>query len=496
MLKLYNTLTKKKEEFKPIHAGKVGIYVCGPTVYDFCHLGHARGYVSADILRRYLEYSGYEVRHIMNYTDVGHQVNNAETGEDKIQKKAVIEKATPIEIADKYIKFCEKDFADLNVKPANFNPRPTQYIAQIIRFNEELIKKGFAYEANGSVYFSVEKFPEYGKLSGKKKKDLIVGSRVEINPEKKNSLDFALWIKADKNHILKWPSPWSIGYPGWHIECSVMSYDLLGQDTFDIHGGGNENAFPHNENEIAQSETYLDKPMANYWFLWNMVMINGQKMSKSLGNFTTIQDALKKYKPAIVRLWILSSHYRSVIDYSEESLKQATVNFEKFNSWKDNLKNLSKNASNSLEEIDFSHIYKKRFEEAMDDDLNTPLALSVVYELISETNKLMAENKLSPETAKNIWDFWKKVNNVFGLDKQFTLKNIGIKKYKYKEDGIIIVTRAIEKVPKEIVELARKRGLARKNNDFQKSDELRIEIEKAGYVIKDLKDNNYKLSEK
>lgn len=217
-MKLYNSLTKQKEEFKPINPGKVGMYVCGPTVYDHCHLGHARGYVSVDILRRYLEYLGYEVRHIMNYTDVGHLVNDAEEGEDKIERIAKKEKIDPIAIADKYIESCEEDFESLNIEKAHSNPRPTRYVAQIIRFNEELIKKGFAYVSNGSVYFSVDKFPEYGKLSGKKKDDLISGSRVEVNPEKKNPLDFALWIKAPAEHILKWDSPWGIGYPGWHIE--------------------------------------------------------------------------------------------------------------------------------------------------------------------------------------------------------------------------------------------------------------------------------------
>jgi len=294
MLKIYNSLTRYKEEFKPIHPGKVGMYVCGPTVYEHCHLGHARGYVSMDILRRYLEYLGYEVRFIMNYTDVGHQFDDAEQGEDKIESKAKKEKIDPIAIADRYIESCREDFDALNIKPANFYPRPTRYIAQIIKFVEELIKKDFAYEVNGSVYFSVKKFEEYGKLSGRKTKELLQNVRVEPNPEKKSPIDFALWIKAPEGHILKWKSPWSLGYPGWHIECSVMSLDLLGQDTFDIHGGGNENKFPHNENEIAQSETYLGKKMANFWTLWNMVNVNGTKMSKSLGNYTPAKDALKK----------------------------------------------------------------------------------------------------------------------------------------------------------------------------------------------------------
>ncbi|KKP78284.1 MAG: Cysteine-tRNA ligase [Candidatus Moranbacteria bacterium GW2011_GWF2_35_39] len=481
MLKLYNTLTKTKEEFKPIYTGKVGMYVCGPTVYDHCHIGHARGYVSMDVFRKYLEYLGYEVRFIMNYTDVGHLVNDAEIGEDKIEKKAKAEKIDPMEIVENYINSAKEDFKSLNIKPANFNPRPTQYIAQIIKFIEGLIEKEYAYESNGSVYFSVAKFPQYGKLSGRKTEELIEGSRIENNPEKKNQLDFALWIKSDENHILKWKSPWSLGYPGWHIECSVMSADLLGQDTFDIHGGGNENVFPHNENEVAQSEAYLGKKMANYWTLWNMVNINGEKMSKSKGNHTSVKDILKEYDPMVIRLWILSSQYRSVINYTPSVLVQAKVNLEKITDWVRNLKNVSGDSKGSTfgvpkveplensEKIDFSHIYQKRFEEAMNDDLNTPLALSIVYELITETNKLMTENKLSADSAKNILSFWEKINKVFGL----------------------IIKEEKENIPEEIVKLAEERKLARENKDFQKSDELRKKIEEVGYIIEDLKDNNY-----
>lgn len=465
MLKLYNTLSRTKEEFKPINPGKVGMYVCGPTVYDHCHIGHARGYVSMDIIRKYLEYSGYEVRYIMNYTDVGHLVNDAEVGEDKIQKRAKIEKIDPLEIVEKYIQSAKEDFEKLNIKPANYNPRPTKYIAQIIKFTEGLIEKGYAYESNGSVYFSVEKFPDYGKLSGRKTEELIEGARIEVNPEKKNPLDFALWIKADKEHILQWPSPWSIGYPGWHIECSVMSSDLLGQETFDIHGGGNENIFPHNENEVAQSEAYLGKKMANYWTLWSMVNINGEKMSKSKNNHTSVKDIFATYDPMVARLWIISSHYRSVIDYAPTSLAQAKTNLQRISDWANNLENLViQNNNDPIEEIDFSHIYLKRFEDAMDDDLNTPLALSVIFEIITETNKLIAENKLSAKTAGNILSFWKKVNKVFGL-----------------------VIKKTE-IPEEIKVLAEERKQARNNKDFATSDELRKKIEDAGYIIEDLKD--------
>ncbi|MFA4817267.1 MAG: cysteine--tRNA ligase [Parcubacteria group bacterium] len=469
-LKLYNTLTKKKEEFTPINPGKVGMYVCGPTVYDHCHLGHARGYVSMDVLRHYLEYSGYEVRHIMNYTDVGHLVADAEIGEDKIEKKAKTEKLDPMEIANTYIESCEEDFSALNIQPAHFNPRPTKYIVQIIKFVEELIKKDYAYAVNGSVYFSVDKFPDYGKLSGKKKDDLISGSRVEINPEKKNPLDFAVWIKAPKEHILKWESPWGVGYPGWHIECSVMSNDLLGQDTFDIHGGGNENAFPHNENEIAQSECYLGKKMANFWILWNMVTVDGVKASKSLGNAMSIKDALKKFDPAVIRLWIISSHYRSITNYTDEALEQAKVNLNRIADFVQNLKSVAVGPLQTG-----LNPWLERFEKAMNDDLNTPLALSVVYELITETNKLIAENKLGAEDAKQILATWEKMNRVFGL---------------------IIKKEDFKTLPPEISSLFKEREKAKLRKDFAKSDKLRTEIEKLGYIINDDKNSyDYKIVE-
>ncbi len=471
MLKLYNTLTKTKEEFKPINLGKVGMYVCGPTVYDHCHLGHGRGYVAMDIVRRYLEYSGYEVRYIMNYTDVGHLVNDAEEGEDKVERKAKLEKIDPIEIANKYIESCREDFVALNIKPATFNPRPTQYVAQIIKFVQDLIAKSFAYEVNGSVYFSVEKFPEYGKLSGRKTEEVLAGVRVEINEEKRNPVDFALWISAPKEHILKWESPWGIGYPGWHIECSVMSCDLLGQDTFDIHGGGNENIFPHNENEIAQSEAYLGKKMSNYWMLWSMVNINGEKMSKSKGNHTSIKDSLKSYDASVLRLWIASSHYRSVMNYSEDSLTQAKTNLQTIN---DFILNMEALATADAQDATFDvSAYQEKFEAAMNDDINTPLALSVLYELITNANKLLLESALNASDAKKILAFWKRMNSVLGL-----------------------VLHGQVEIPQEITELVKQRELARQNKDFQASDKIRTEIDKLGYIIEDTKDNNFIIKKK
>lgn len=458
MLKVYNALSREKEEFKPLETGKVGMYVCGPTVYDHCHLGHGRGYVAMDIIRRYLEYSGYEVRFIMNYTDVGHLVDNAEIGEDKIQLKSKREKIDPMEIVEIYIQSAKEDFQELNIKPANFFPRPTQYISQIIKFIEKLIEKGFAYEKNGSVYFSVDKFPAYGKLSGKKPEELISGARVKVNPDKINPLDFALWIKAPKEHLLKWKSPWcEKGYPGWHIECSVMSCDLLGQNTFDIHGGGNENAFPHNENEIAQSEAFLGKPMTNYWLLWNMVNVDNKKMGKSLGNFTTIKEALDNYSGAVIRLWIISSHYRSVIQYNKKSLLQAETNLNKIATWLENLKN-NHHPINSFALIDLT-TYQDNFKKAMDDDFNTPLALSNLYELINETNR----KPISQNDAKAILALWEKWNKVFGL----------------------IIKKEEEPIPLEVIELFNERKIARDNGDYITSDRLRDLINRYGYEVED-----------
>lgn len=481
---IYNKLTHKKEEFVPINPGKVGMYVCGPTVYDHCHLGHGRGYVAMDVIRKYLEYAGYEVRYIMNYTDVGHLVNDAEIGEDKIERKAKKEKIDPIAIADSYIESAKEDFQALNIKKASFYPRPTQYIDKMIEFIERLIEKEIAYESSGSVYFSVNKFPDYGKLSGRKTDELLAGSRVTIDKNKINPLDFALWIKADREHILKWNSPWSVGYPGWHIECSVMSCDLLGENTFDIHGGGNENAFPHNENEIAQSEALIGEKMANFWVLWNMVNTEGKKMGKSLGNATTLKDAIKKYGGPTVRLWIISSHYRSVLDYSEKSLNQAQKNLEKISNFILNLneklakKSVPKEISN-VSNIDIKK-YQEEFKQAMDDDFNTPLALSIFYDLINATNKLTYANQLGSKDIQDILNFWNNINKVLDLNLIVTTT--------------LIIKRAIE-IPKEITEIAIERELARKNNDFEKADSLRDQILKRGYEIKDIA-TGFKLTKK
>lgn len=474
MLKLYNTLTKQKEEFKPIHPGKVGMYSCGPTVYDFAHIGNFKTYIDTDILRRYLEYSGYEVRQIMNITDVGHltadDINQADTGEDKMLKASKREKKDPREIADFYTEAFLEDTKKLNIEKATYYPKATAHIPHMIKLIETLIQKGIAYETNGNVFYDVSKFSEYGKLSGIKLDELKVGARLEEHPDKKNPYDFSLWLKAPKDHLMKWESPWGTGYPGWHIECSAMSMEYLGE-SFDIHSGGEDHIFPHHENEIAQSEGCTEKIFSNFWFHVRFLLVDGQKMSKSKGNFYTLKYIEEKdYDPMIFRLLIFSSHYRSNSNFTWESLDQAKGNFKRIFEWINILQNIYREPPSEPTETINIDDYKKRFEEAMNDDLNTPLALSVIYELITETNKKIAEKKIGRGEAQKILSFWEKINKVLGL--QFSEKS---------------------QLPEEVVAVAEERKLAREKRDFPKSDELRKKLEDLGYSIEDKENNQYLL---
>ncbi|OGI28066.1 MAG: hypothetical protein A2359_05170 [Candidatus Moranbacteria bacterium RIFOXYB1_FULL_43_19] len=473
MLKLYNTLTKSKEEFKPIHKGKVSIYTCGPTVYDYIHIGNLRSFTTADVLRRYLEYLGYEVRHIKNITDVGHltadDIAQADSGEDKILKKALAEKKTPEEIAKFYTEAFHRDEDAANILRAHYFPKATAHIPQMIKIIETLIKKGHAYEKSGNVFFDVTSFPDYGKLSGNTLENLKIGARLEEHPDKKNPWDFALWLKARPDHLLQWNSPWSKGYPGWHIECSAMSTDYLG-DTMDIHTGGEDNIFPHHEAEIAQSECFSGKKFVNFWVHTRHLLVEGEKMSKSKGNFYTPQDIQKNgFDPMHLRLLYLSSHYRKNLDFSWKAMKQAKANFERLAEWLTKLKEIA-SGNSETNSLDFPRLSLGKMESAMDDDLNTPLAISALYDLITETNKKISKDKLSAEEAAGILAAFEKINMVFGL------------KFQEKETEI----------PEDVKIMADKRLNARKNKDFQKSDELRKEIEKKGYIIDDLGDR-YKI---
>ncbi|MCX6766310.1 MAG: cysteine--tRNA ligase [Candidatus Moranbacteria bacterium] len=476
MLKLYNTLSKSKEEFKPIHKGKVSIYTCGPTVYDFAHIGNLRAYTAADVLRRYLEYSGYEVRQIKNITDVGHltadDIAQADTGEDKMVKAVRREKKTPEEIANFYTEAFHRDEDAMNILRSHFFPKATAHIPQMIKMIQTLIEKGHAYEKNGNVFYDVTSFKDYGKLSGNTLDNLKVGARLEEHPDKLHPWDFALWLKAPADHILQWDSPWSRGYPGWHIECSAMSIEYLG-DTLDIHTGGEDHIFPHHEAEIAQSEGATGKKFSNFWLHNRFLLVNGEKMSKSKGNFYILKDIIDKgFDPMHLRLFYLSSHYRKQADFSWPALEQAKANFERIAEWRNKLQEIAK-SGDSISTMEIESPGIAEFQAALDDDLNTPLALSHLYELITETNKRISENKLSAEEIKEILATFEKMNKVFGL------------RFSEKETEI----------PKEIKKIAEDRLTARGKKDFQKSDEMRKEIEKMGFEIEDL-DEKYKIRRK
>ncbi len=388
-LYIYNTLNRKKEKFEPLTPGFVGIYVCGPTVYDHSHLGHAKSYISFDVIVRYLRFIGYKVRYVQNITDMGHLQGDSEEGEDKVSKQARLQKLEPMEIAEKYTRSYFADMDRLgNLRP-DISPRASGHIIEQIEIIKTLIKKDYAYEVSGNVYFDVRKFSGYGKLSGRKIEELEAGARVEVAEDKKYPADFALWKKATPEHIMQWNSPWGKGYPGWHIECSSMSTKYLGE-TIDIHGGGLENVFPHHECEIAQSECAFDKPFVKYWLHNNMVTVDGVKMGKSLNNFITIKEALKKNDPLAIRYFILMSHYRSALDFSETALDAASTGLKKINNFLNRIDQELENAGDSegtaslaVEEFD------KKFRAAMNDDFNTPQALAAVFEMINDVNKIL-----------------------------------------------------------------------------------------------------------
>jgi cysteinyl-tRNA synthetase len=473
-MKLYITLTKQKEEFKSINPGKVSMYTCGPTVYGKIHIGNIKSYLTADILRRYLEYLGYEVRAIKNITDAGHltedDIAQGDAGEDKMVKKSLEEKKTPEEIARFYEDYFKETEKELNILPAKYFPRVTAHIDQMIKMIEKLIEKKFAYEKNGNVFFDIEKFESYGKLSGNTLENLKVGARLEEHPDKKNPWDFALWLKAPKGHIMRWNSPWSEGYPGWHIECSAMSLEYLGE-TIDIHTGGEDNIFPHHEAEIAQSECHSDQKFVNFWIHTRLLTVEGEKMSKSKGNVYVLEDIKEKGFGAMdLRLLMLSSHYRSNLNFTWTSLEQAHKNLQKISDFVFNVSAIAKNSDTTEEKNDISvEEFKERFEESMNDDLNLPQALSVLFELITKTNTLISKNHLEKDTASKILSLWERMNSVFGL-----------------------TISGQAEIPEEIKRLAQERDEARKNKDFQKSDQLRDLLQEKGYVIEDTPDG-YKI---
>jgi cysteinyl-tRNA synthetase len=392
-LTVYNTLSRSVQPFTPLHGKHVTMYVCGPTVYGHSHLGHAKSYVSFDVIVRYLRFLGYTVLYVQNITDVGHLSDDADEGEDKILKQAAQDRVHPMQVAELYTRSYFEDMDALNVLRADICPRATGHITEQIAMVEDLLAKGFAYEANGSVYYDVAKFSGYGKLSGRTVEDLVAGHRIDVNPEKRHPADFALWKRAESGHILRWPSPWGEGFPGWHIECSAMSTKYLGE-SIDIHGGGLENQFPHHECEIAQTEGVTGKPFVKYWLHNNMVTVDGRKMGKSLGNFIALKDAFMRWRPQVVRFFILQSHYRSTLDFSDDALEGAARGFEKLANTLRNLREALRNATDRGEPFGIElNSYKTSFLTAMDDDFNTPQALAVLFDLAREVNQIHATGK-------------------------------------------------------------------------------------------------------
>ncbi|MCK5738237.1 cysteine--tRNA ligase [bacterium] len=383
-LKVYNYATRQKEEFKPLQEGFVGMYVCGPTVYGDSHIGHGKCYIAFDIVNRYLRAKGYRVRYVQNITDVGHLTDDADAGEDKVQKKAKLDQLEPMEVVEKFMRSYFEDMDKLNVIRPDISPRASGHIPEQIGLAEKLIEKGVAYEANGSVFFSVRDWKDYGRLSHRKVDELEESGRIDTNPDKKFHADFAVWRAASPEHIMQWKSPWGQGFPGWHAECTVMSAKYLGLP-FDIHGGGLENMFPHNESEIAQAEAAYDTEFANYWLLNNMVTVEGTKMGKSLGNFVTLKDAYTKYDPLALRFFILGSHYRQNTDFSEQAILGASKGYQRLLGYVQRVDFLLKNAS--VEETIDSEVqkilgeYETRFFAAMDDDFNTPQAIAALFDL-------------------------------------------------------------------------------------------------------------------
>ncbi|MBP1919160.1 cysteine--tRNA ligase [Youngiibacter multivorans] len=451
-MKVYNTLTRKKEEFVPIEEGKVRMYVCGPTVYNLFHIGNARTFIIFDTIRKYLEYRGFEVKFVQNFTDI----------DDKMIRKANDTGITVKELGDKYITEYYKDADALKIKRATVNPRATGYISEMVKFISELISKGYAYETDGDVYFSTIRFNEYGKLSGQNLDDLMSGARIEIDERKKDPMDFALW-KAAKPGEPSWESPWGPGRPGWHIECSCMAYDLLGE-TIDIHAGGTDLVFPHHENEIAQSESRTGKTFARYWLHGAFVNVDNKKMSKSLNNFFTAREILEKYDNEVVRLFMLSGHYRTQINFTMELLDSAKASLERMYNALTRMNGFLASAAEGTDQkiIEMIDSYKSRYIEKMDDDFNTADAISVIFELIKEINTSIDET-----SGKGTIEHAISVLRELG-------KPIGIMQNE--------VGGSLEK---EVEELIEKRQQARKEKNFKLSDSIRDELSAKGIVLED-----------
>jgi cysteinyl-tRNA synthetase len=488
MLKIYNTFTKQKEEFKPINPPNVKMYMCGPTVYDYFHIGNARSFINADIIRRYLEYRGYKVKFVMNITDV----------DDKIIKKSNEEKITAEQVAKKYINAFFEDLEKLKIKRADVYPKATKHMQDIIGMIKELEEKGFAYNINGNVFFDVNKFNEYGKLSGKKLDELEVGARIEVNEEKKNPLDFSLWKKAKEGEPY-WESPWGNGRPGWHIECSAMSCKHLG-DNFDIHAGGNDLIFPHHENEIAQSEAANNKKFVNYWIHFGFLNIDNEKMSKSLGNFFTARDVLKKYPAEAIRSLFAQTNYGGPLNFSDELLTAANKGLEKISNLNERIKTSLSEKKNDSTDSDFDFDkYEKEFIEVMDDDFNAPKGVAVIFDFVRDVNRFIDEKRnLSGKFYELADNFLiKTAEGVFGIlpplttDAEAKLNGEAVEKLSElaKEINPDAFNNLSDKSAKSLIDfLITERLNAKKNKNFASSDKIRDEMKNCGIILQDSKE--------
>lgn len=456
MIKVYNTLNKKKEEFIPLTPGEVKMYVCGPTVYNFFHIGNGRTFIVFDTIRRYFEYRGFKVDFVQNFTDI----------DDKMIKKANEEGTTVKKIGDTYIKEYYQDADALNIERATVNPRATEFIGEIIKFVKGLVDKGYAYEVDGDVYFSTKKFQGYGKLSGQNIEDLQSGARISVDERKKDPMDFAIW-KAQKPGEPAWNSPWGMGRPGWHIECSCMAKKLLGE-TIDIHAGGSDLKFPHHENEIAQSEALTGEPFARYWLHSAFVNVNNEKMSKSLNNFFTAREILERYDADVIRFLMLSAHYRQQLNFSGDLLESAKASVERIYNAIGNLENLidevSREEMNEEEKayLESLNKYKEKYIEKMDDDFNTADAITAIFDLIKDTNTNITIDS-SKELAQKALELTRELGAPLGMFQKSTKGNL----------------------EEEIEALIAKRQQARKDRDFALADKIRDELKDRGIVLED-----------
>jgi cysteinyl-tRNA synthetase len=474
-LKLYNTLSRSEEVFVPLEEGKVTLYVCGTTEYDYVHLGHGRTYAFYDVLVRFLEWLGYDVFYIQNITDVGHLEEDADFGEDKVVKRARRERKHPMELVEFFMRKHFEAVDGLKIKRPNVMPRASAHIPEIIELAQTLVKKGYAYVAKGSVYFSVKKFPEYGKLSGVKPDEVLPGARVDVRKEKKDPRDFALWRKAPEGYVLKWSSPWGEGFPGWHIEDTVFILKYFGPQC-DIHGGAVELIFPHHDCEISQAEAVTGvKPFVRYWVHTGLLTINGEKMAKSKGNYIRLEEALRKHSPEALRLWMASTHFRKSLDYNEKDLEAAEKNVERISNTLGRIQDSLEEApeeesvfSDQIEEL------KENFVEAMLDDLNTSKALSFFFQLITSVNKAIDEGKYSKEDLEVAEKTIKELGEFFQIVPEPGERGFG---------GADI--ELVNSLLNLIIDIREK---ARERKDYDTADKIRGELRELGIVLEDTKE--------